>query len=113
MPHHRLVEARSVAVVVAVHLGRVVGMRELEQSAVRAPDQLQRPRRDPLLLGAGGRACEVLLTQGENLDQMRAAAHAAFVDLLWQLAQRSPNKLACRGRIHILDASTQQLVEWI
>ena len=48
---HRLVESRAVAIVLPVHLARVVGMRELEQAAVRTPDELEGP--------GGDRACRV------------------------------------------------------
>ena len=45
MADHRLVEAGAIAVVVAVHLGRVVRVIELQQARVRTPDQFERPGR--------------------------------------------------------------------
>ena len=81
MIDHRLVEARAIAVVGTVHLDRIVGMLELDQAAIRAPDQLERPAGDGFVGRARKHAGQRLDAEIENRDEMPAPAATASLQL--------------------------------
>src|SRR6185295_15094885 len=57
MIHHRLVQARAIPVVLAIHLAGIVRMPKLQQAAVGAPDEFEWTRGDQLFRTAGEYAC--------------------------------------------------------
>ena len=73
------VEAGPIAVVLAVHLPRVVGVGEQEQAAVRVPDEVERAGGDGEVPPAREESGQRLYLPARARDQIRAAARPALV----------------------------------
>src|SRR5258706_11301950 len=81
MTHHRLVQARSIAVVGAVHLRWVVRVIELKKPRVRAPYELEGPGGHARARGPRKHARQRLRPEIQDAHQVLAAARAALRDL--------------------------------
>src|SRR5688572_7406381 len=77
MTHHRLIETRPVAVVHPIHLVTAVGVAKLEQPAVGAPDELERPLRHLRSALSGEHTRQGLTTETEDREETRAPTYAA------------------------------------
>ena len=84
MIHHRPVQRRPVSVLLSIHLGRVVGVLKLHQTAgvvvTCAFDQSEWTAGEAFVSRVRKNACQVLVAQLEERRKLSVGADAACVD---------------------------------
>ena len=96
MADHRGVEAGAVAIVLAVHLARLVDMGELQEAGIGAPYEFERT--DGHGNGGGSRkhASQGLIAEREDRQQVGGTANPAFFNALHHLGGDSDQPGAMR-----------------
>jgi hypothetical protein len=79
--HHRGIQPRAIAIVVAVHLAGIEAVTQLEETTVRAPHQFQWTAGDRLA-GVREHAGQFLSAQVENRNKVTTAADTASFQTL-------------------------------